>query len=106
MYKHSLLQRRDWAQRLTDRTLGARAALAAKAPVNEPATGKRTFLVTDQWLLAHSTTGQTGWNRKQLHALGVSWPLSAGWKQNLTGTRITDAQRRGFESAKSSLKAA
>jgi hypothetical protein len=106
MYKHSLGQRRDWQQRLTDRTLGARAALAAKAAVNEPATGRRTFLVTDRWLLAHSTTGETGWNRKQLHVLGVSWPLSSGWKRDLTGTRITDAQRRRFESAKSSLKAA
>jgi hypothetical protein len=107
MYKHSLGQRRDWEQRLADRTLGARAAqAAAKAAVNEPATGRRTFLVTDPWLMNHSTNGSTGWTRKQLQALGVSWPPTTGWKQTLIGRRITAAQRRNFESARTSLKAA
>jgi hypothetical protein len=106
MYKHSLLQRRDWEQRLADRTLGARAAQAAAAQVNEPATGRRTFLVTDEWLMRHSTTGQTGWTRKQLQALGVAWPLTTGWKSGVIGRRITAAQRRNFESARTSLKAA
>jgi hypothetical protein len=106
MYKHSLGQRRDWEQRLADRTLGARAALAAKAAVNEPVTGLKTFLVTDRWLMNHSTNGSSGWTRKQLQALGVSWPPTAGWKSGLIGKRITAAQRRDFESAKSSLKAA
>jgi len=33
-----------------------------------------------------------GWNRKQLEALGVPWPLKAGWAQRLIGQTFTPEQ--------------
>jgi hypothetical protein len=40
-----------------------------------------------------------GWNRKQLEALGVPWPLKAGWAQRLIGQTFTSEQLMNAKNA-------
>lgn len=47
--------------------------------------------LTHDNLHALGTNGQ-GFNKKQLHMLGVSWPPKGGWLKKLIGTEITDIQ--------------
>ena len=37
-------------------------------------------------------TNGVGFNKKQLHMLGISWPPKGGWLKKLIGTEITDIQ--------------
>ena len=47
--------------------------------------------LTHENLHALGTNGQ-GFNKKQLHMLGISWPPKGGWLKKLIGTEITDIQ--------------
>ena len=47
--------------------------------------------LTDKNLHALGTNGK-GFNKKQLHILGISWPPKGGWLKQLIGTEITNEQ--------------
>jgi hypothetical protein len=55
------------------------------------------FLITKAWIHEHATWRGTGWTKAQLDAIGIEWPPRRGWIVSVTGTAITDAQRRAFE---------
>ena len=55
------------------------------------------MIVTREWIHGHKTR-RGAWNKKQLAVFGVKWPPVQGWISRLEGTRITDQQRREFES--------
>ena len=53
-----------------------------------------TFEITDELIrLASSKPDHlgrgVGWTRKQMNAVGVSWPLVAGWREQLVGTKVS-----------------
>lgn len=54
------------------------------------------FKVTEEWVKAFQSKSG-GWNREQLKCVGVVWPPSAGWIQQLSGQLITDDSKLGFE---------
>jgi hypothetical protein len=56
------------------------------------------FTISISWLRRHATKG-CGWTRRQIEALGLPYPQSAGWPQRIAGTQITQAQRAAFEAA-------
>jgi hypothetical protein len=51
-------------------------------------------------LIHQGMSGAGGWNRAQMKALGVGWPLKSGWKQRLIGQEIDDAKVKEFLSLK------
>lgn len=62
------------------------------------------MLITKQWIHAHHTPAGA-WNRKQIEALGLSWPAKKGWIKELEGTEISAARQLLFEHhTKSSAK--
>lgn len=56
--------------------------------------------VTAEWLNANRTA-KGAFTRKQVLALGIKWPPTAGWMQSISGELITSEQARAFESGKS-----
>ena len=48
----------------------------------------KTMILTYDNLHALGSLNGVGWNKKQLACIGVSWPASKGWLQNLIGTEI------------------
>lgn len=46
------------------------------------------YITLTEELLNEIRTLKGGYNRKQLHALDISWPPKAGWKRALTNTVI------------------
>ena len=46
------------------------------------------MIVTKKWIHAHRTPAGA-WNRKQIEALGLSWPARKGWIKALEGTEIS-----------------
>lgn len=57
------------------------------------------FQITHEWLLTHATNGDA-WNAAQLAAIGIAWPPRAGWKARAIGMRVSELQRRAFESGR------
>lgn len=55
------------------------------------------FTITNQWI-SDCRTGKGGWTKKQLNALGLSWPVTKGWKKTLIGKRIDLETKTKFES--------
>lgn len=55
------------------------------------------FTVTREWMDANRTAGGA-WKAKQLRAIGVSWPLTAGWQSRAEGRQVTQAARLLFQS--------
>lgn len=60
------------------------------------------MIITKQWIYEHKTahehkTAGGAWNRKQIEALGLKWPLHRGWINTLIATEITDKQKEEFE---------
>ena len=55
------------------------------------------FTVTYAWITQFSTE-RGGYNRKQIDAIGVDWPLKKGWKLQVEGKKITEENRAIFES--------
>lgn len=51
--------------------------------------------LTEEMILA-GQTGNGGWNRAQLAALGIDWPPHKGWKRRLIGTEISEQQYQRF----------
>ena len=52
--------------------------------------------VSAKWIHAHHTS-RGAWTRRQLAAIGVSWPPARGWMWRAEGMEITEAQRQTFE---------
>lgn len=48
--------------------------------------------LTSRMLHEVATTGYSGWNKKQLAALGVGWPAPRGWLKELVGKEISESQ--------------
>lgn len=66
---------------------------------HEPQPAVGTFVITEEWLRANATSGK-GWTRRQLEALGITWPPSTGWLQNIIGDSISTEQQAQFERAR------
>ena len=49
-------------------------------------------IVFKKEMLNQLKSSRGGWNRKQLEALGVPWPLRSGWAQRLIGQTFTPEQ--------------
>jgi hypothetical protein len=47
-----------------------------------------TVRLTRAMIEAGATTGSGGYNRPQMEALGVPWPLRAGWKDRMAGAVV------------------
>jgi hypothetical protein len=54
--------------------------------------------ITYEYLNKYKTP-KGGYNRKQVEALGLSWPLVSGWKGELIGKVLTAEKANIFESA-------
>lgn len=54
------------------------------------------MIITKDWINKHKTANGA-WNRKQLEALGVSWPARKGWQKLLINTVIDPINQRTFE---------
>ncbi len=57
------------------------------------------MIVTREYLHKNKTKNG-GWTRKQMTAIGVSWPLTKGWKRCVIGNVITDEKAAIFEGRK------
>ena len=55
--------------------------------------------ITIEYIDKHKTK-RGAWTKKQVKALGLPWPLEAGWKHKLVGKVLTVSQANEFESAK------
>lgn len=47
-------------------------------------------------LLEQGRSDAGGWNREQLAAIGIRWPLMRGWKDRAKGREITEKQAKTF----------
>lgn len=56
------------------------------------------FTITYEWLESYRTV-RGGYNRKQVEALGVQWPLVKGWKSAMVGKTVEERAARRFEEA-------
>lgn len=54
------------------------------------------MIITKEWIKAH-TTPAGSWNRKQIEALGLTYPPRKGWMKRLEGTEIGIAKQLLFE---------
>ena len=57
------------------------------------------MIVLTNELIEQLMTEKGGYTQATTDALGVSWPLQAGWKQRLIGTSISDKSWREAVSA-------
>jgi hypothetical protein len=53
------------------------------------------MILTEEFLRKNSTM-RGGWTKKQLAALGVSWPPKSGWMAEMIGKEITQKQVDSF----------
>lgn len=58
---------------------------------------QQPFEISKRWLHEHKTV-RGGWTRKQVEAIGETWPLVKGWTFRAVGRLVTEQQRRLFES--------
>lgn len=57
------------------------------------------MIITAKYINDHKTS-KGGWTRKQVEALGGSWPPKRGWKREIIGNEISDSDAKIFESGK------
>ena len=57
------------------------------------------FEVTDKFLFDNRTR-KGGYTKKQIKALGISWPTRKGWKKKVIGQTISDRNKQLFISGK------
>lgn len=58
------------------------------------------MIITRQWLMDNRTENGA-WTRAQLSVLGMSWPPSSGWIDELIGREISEDVARQFADARS-----
>jgi len=61
------------------------------------------MIITKQWIHDHKTPAG-GWNRKQMTAIGVSWPQPRGWINDVVGMDICTSSQLRFEFQSGSYK--
>ena len=63
----------------------------------EALVGDRTRMqrITDAFM-ERGLSKRGGWNRRQLAALGVAWPLRSGWRKALLGRWVFREQANQF----------
>jgi hypothetical protein len=61
--------------------------------------------ITREWLEQHRSDRGGVITKDQASAIGVSWPLVAGWKHAAIGRQITDEAKARFEQALRSRQA-
>jgi hypothetical protein len=54
------------------------------------------MIITKEWLNKHRSKSG-GYTKKQLNAIGVSWPPVKGWVDKVIGNEIDEDNRRIFE---------
>jgi hypothetical protein len=54
------------------------------------------MIVTLTYIDQHKTENGA-WTRKQIEALGLTWPPKKGWKKRVVGTELTEKQQAEFE---------
>lgn len=57
------------------------------------------FFVSKEWVWEHRTK-KNSFKRKQLEALGISWPPKNGWLQTVDKKIISEENRLLFEQSK------
>jgi len=55
------------------------------------------MIITKQWIHAHKTDGGA-WNKPQLKAIGIDWPATKGWINDVIGKDIPLHSQVIFES--------
>lgn len=55
-----------------------------------------TVTLTNEMIVAGSTSRMGTWSRRQLKVLGVRMPLTKGWKYTVIGTKITVSRYERF----------
>lgn len=68
----------------------------------EAQTMKQTanLVVITEELLRSGMRGGIGMKRSQAAALGIPWPLAAGWVEGIVGTTVTEEQFVAFTAAR------
>ena len=61
------------------------------------------FIITRDWIF-NNRTKRGAWTKKQINALGLKWPATSGWIDELEGTAISSHNARTFEEGSKSLK--
>ena len=56
----------------------------------------KLFTVTKGWLSSNSTK-RGGYTKAQIQAVGLKYPLEAGWMNGLIGRNLTQKQKLAFE---------
>lgn len=82
----AILKDPEMAQRLHD----------GSAEIQYQPIAGRNFQVTARWIHANRT-GTGGWTKKQIEALGLTWPLASGWIDRVVGMLISERARAVFE---------
>ena len=60
-------------------------------------------IVTNEMIEA-GKSGMGGWNRRQVEAIGMKWPLTQGWKFRIIGTTVERSKVAAFLSLKGATK--
>lgn len=58
--------------------------------------GLNVHMITKIWL-DEFASGEGGYTRDQLDAIGISWPPKTGWKWRVIGYEISEADKHRFE---------
>ncbi len=66
-------------------------------------------MMTDQVMITNEMieAGKSeigGWNRRQVEAIGMKWPLTQGWKFRIIGTTVERSKVAAFLSLKGATK--
>jgi len=60
-------------------------------------------MITNEMIEA-GKSGMGGWNRRQVEAIGMKWPLTQGWKFRIIGTTVEKSKVTEFLSLKGATK--
>ena len=63
------------------------------------------FIITKEWIM-NNRTKRGAWTKKQIEALGLKWPATQGWINDLVGDVISSHDARSFEEGKDKIKKA
>jgi len=61
------------------------------------------FIITRDWIF-NNRTERGAWTKKQITALGLKWPATSGWIDELVGEAISSHNARLFEEGSSKSK--
>ena len=61
------------------------------------------FIITKEWIF-NNRTKRGAWTKNQIEALGLKWPVTQGWIDELVGEAISSHDARIFEEGKDKFK--